>query len=266
MPKRFLSVSMAAAIMAGCGAAHHNTDMPALYPVEGLSAEQIMQSAHDAAGGESWRRPKSLSMMGYGVFYKGGEAVKHETHNMWRVYDAGKTDAHRVDGKVRLESLLGGQRIIDLSYDGEITYTAAGPQAPSEADKQWSSSFGFGVVRHALDDGYAVARQPDDLTDGRPSFIIKVTDPMGGTTQFGIAQDDYAILKVGFNTPRGWHERIYSNFYSNPGVAWVQPGRVRLYYNGVKTNEVIWTSFSINEDLPDCLFVLPEAQDCRPSY
>lgn len=242
----------------------HADKLTTLYPAEPeLSAENIVSQAHVAAGGKGWSRPVSLAMDGYAVFYKNGVAFKNEHHRMWRVYDAGKTDAHKVDGKVRIESIRDGKAVINLSYDGETTYTPQGPQPKTQTDKQWSSSFGFGVIRHALDDGYSLSRLPDDLIDGRPAFLVRVTDPAGGTTQFGIAQDDYAVLKVGFDTPRGWHERIYSNFYSNPGESWVQPGRVRLYYNGVKSNEVIWTSYAINEDLAPCLFVLPETQDCR---
>ncbi|MGJ8563026.1 MAG: hypothetical protein ACSHXY_05685 [Alphaproteobacteria bacterium] len=235
-----------------------------LYPVQSeLSAADIMAQAHEAAGGEAWSRPISLAMDGYAVFYKNGSAAKHETHRMWRVYEAGKTDAHKVDGKVRIESLRDGIAVIDLSFDGSTTYTPQGAQPQSESDNQWSSSFGFGVIRHALDDGYSLKRLPDDLVDGRPVFMVNVMDPSGGETRFGIAQDDRAILKVGFDTPRGWHERIYSNFYSNIAESWSQPGRVRLYYNGVKANEVIWTSYEINKPLKACLFVLPEALNCR---
>ena len=228
-----------------------------------LSAVEIMSRAHEAAGGEVWTRPESLAMDGYAVFYKNGKSVKHEHHRMWRVYDAQKTDAHKVDGKVRIESVLNGTPVINLSYNGQTTYTPQGPQPKSESDKRWSSNFGFGVIRHALDEGYKLERLPDDLIDGKAAYMIKVIDAVGGETQFGIAQNDYKILKVGFDTERGWHERIYSNFYSNPTESWVQPGRVRLYYNGVKSNEVIWTSYSINQELPDCLFVLPETDDCR---
>jgi len=222
-----------------------------------------MTRAHKAAGGTEWRRPQSLTMEGYAVFYKGERSVKHEHHRMWRVYDAAKTDAHKVDGKVRIESVLEGTPVINLSYDGQTTYTPQGAQPKSESDKRWSSNFGFGVIRHALDEGYNLERLPDDLIDGQAAFMVKVIDPSGGETQFGISQDDFKILKVGFDTERGWHERIYSKFYSNEGEVWVQPGRVRLYYNGVKANEVIWTSYKINQDLPDCLFVLPQAADCR---
>jgi hypothetical protein len=68
---------------------------------------------------------------------------------------------------------------------------------------------------------------------------------------------DYAVLSVGFATPRGWHERIYSNFYQKPGLSWVQPGRIRLYYNGVKQNEIVWRDFKLNEAMPDGLFTGP---------
>ena len=88
--------------------------------------------------------------------------------------------------------------------------------------------------------------------------MIRVTDAAGGDTVFSIAQDDFAILRVGFQTPRGWHERIYSDFFSNEGDAWVPPGRVRLFYNGVKANETIWTAYRINAPMDDQLFVLGE--------
>ncbi len=237
---------------------------PTLFPEqESLSPKEIMARAHEAAGGETWRRPQSLAMDGYAVFYQEGQTVKHERHRMWRVYDASKSDAHTVDGKVRILSEQDGKAIIDLSYNGETTYTTEGAQPKSESDKQWSSNFGFGVVRHALDEGYALERLPDDLIDGQAAYMIRVIDAADGITQFGVSQTDYSILKVSFDTPRGWHERIYSHFYSNPNESWVQPGRVRLYYNGVKANEVIWTKYVINKDSPDCLFVLPQAAECQ---
>ena len=185
---------------------------------------------------------------------------------MYRIYDADKTEAHRADGKVRVISIRNGTPVFDVSFDGQRTYTKDGPQPQSEADKRWASNFGFGVIRHALDEGYRLSRLQDDLVDGKPAYLIRVTDPVGGETQFAIAHSDYAILKVGFDTDRGWHERIYSNFYQNPEEAWVQPGRVRLYYDGVKANEVIWQRHIVGTDLPDCLFVLPQSDECRGPF
>lgn len=263
-----LSALLVLALLSACQTATGTAPIPAptyltlKTDFESLSATEIMTRAHAAAGGEEWTRPKSLSMNGYAVFYRGGQTVTHERHRMWRVYDAAKTDAHKADGKVRILSEKDGAPIIDLAFDGTTTYTAKGPQPKSAADAQWASNFGFGVIRHALDEGYSLERLPDDLVDAQPAYVIKVIDAAGGSTQFAIAQSDYAILRVGFDTARGWHERVYSHFYSNPGDVWVQPGRVRLYYDGVKANEVIWTAYEINRDLPDCLFVLPQSEDC----
>ena len=238
-------------------------NLATLEPSDKRNAGEIMQSAHMAAGGESWTRPISLSMDGYAVFYRDGAASKHERHSMWRVYDAGKQEAHRVDGKVRIQSIKDGVAVFDLAYDGQTTSTPAGAQPKSEADKRWASNFGFGVIRHALDEDYKLKRLADDLVDGQAAYVLRITDPAGGDTVFAIRISDAAIVRVGFDTERGWHERIYSNFFSNPGEAWQQPGRVRLYYNGVKANEVIWTSYAVNQDLPDCLFVLPQADGCE---
>lgn len=249
--------------LTACQTAERDTLSTLFTTAPELSAADIMHRAQEAAGGETWIRPESLAMKGYAVFYKNGVSVKNEAHNMWRVYDRDKKDAHKADGKVRIESLRGGTPFFDVSFDGETTYTQDGPQAPSSADAQWASAFGFGIGRHAFDPGYTLARLPDDLVDGQPVYTVKITAPTGGYTNFWIAQDNAAILKIGFDTARGWHERIYSNFFTNPNVSWTQPGRVRLYYNGVKSNEVIWQSFAINQGLDDCLFVLPETEECR---
>jgi hypothetical protein len=223
-----------------------------------LSAREIVERATDAAGGETWRRPGTLLLEGYAVFYgPGGEALVNERHTMWRVYPEWKPDGHAADGKVRIESWRRGERVTYLAFDGQTTYGPNGALPPSEADRQWAENFGFGVIRFALDPGYSLTRLPDDLVDAVPAHIIEVTDPAGGKTQFAIATETYNVLRVGFATPRGWHERIYSEFYRIPGVSWIQPGRIRLFYNGVKQNELVWRSFTLNAEMPDSLFGPP---------
>jgi hypothetical protein len=219
------------------------------------SARIIVERATAAAGGESWRRPRTLYLEGYGTFYApDGTALINENHRMWRVYPEFKPDAHNVDGKVRIESIRGGQTVSYTAFDGTRSYGLNGILPPSSADTQWAENFGFGVIRFALDTGYSLARQPDDMVDGIPVYRIEVSDPKGAKTLFGISRRNYQILSVGFSTPRGWHERIYSNFFSKPGINWVQPGRVRLYYNGVKQNEIVWRDFRLNADFDDALF------------
>jgi hypothetical protein len=220
-----------------------------------LSARTIVERATAAAGGESWRRPVTLYLEGYGTFYApDGTPLINESHRMWRVYPAFKPDAHNADGKVRIESIRGGQVVSYSAFDGARTYSLNGVLPPSAADTQWAENFGFGVIRFALDDGYVLARQPDDLVDGVPVYRIEVTDSSGDKTLFGIARGNYQILSVGFSTPRGWHERIYSEFFTKRGISWVQPGRVRLYYNGIKQNEIVWRDFKLNEPMADGLF------------
>jgi hypothetical protein len=219
-----------------------------------LSARDIVERATLAAGGETWRRPKTLYLRGYAIFYDGGQARIHERHEMWRVYPDFKPNAHGADGKVRIDSYRDGALVTQLAFDGERTWTQDGVQPPSAADRQWSENFGFGVIRFALDDGYRLERLMDEWVDGVGCHLIMVIDPTHAETLFCISARDFSILKVGFVTPRGWHERIYSDFYRKPGVDWVQPRRVRLLYNGVKQNEIIWTDFILNAPMPDAMF------------
>ena len=239
------------------GAAPQSPPLGAV-PVDALAARTIVERAITAAGGESWRRPRTLYMEGYSIFYgSDGVPIVNDKHAMWRVYPEWKSNAHRADGKVRIETHRAGVRTLLLTFDGTTSYTEKGPQPPSEADKQWAENFGFGVIRFALDEGYALKRLPDDLVDAKPAYLVEVTDPSGAKTQFAIARDTFNVVKVGFATPRGWHERIYSDFYSKPGISWVQPGRIRLLYNGVKQNELVWRDFTLNAPMADGLFVVP---------
>jgi len=226
-----------------------NTDKP-------LTATQIMEKAHEKAGGAFWQEPKSLTLKGYGIFYLDGEPVKHETHNMWREFEQTKDAAHKANGKVRIESFRDSTPVFIVTYDGENTYDLNGKQEKSAADNRWASNFGYGAIRHALDDGYSLQLVADDTIKTKPAYTIEVTDPNKGETFFGIDKEDFKIVKVAFQTPRGWHHREYSDFFSKDEYLWLQAGRVALFYNGKISNEVFWTDFEVNEVLPDSLFVL----------
>lgn len=256
MKTNLVLIVLLAAFVTG-GARASDPDLRGLYSTEtDLSAAEIIAAAHEAAGGDDWRRPKSLLMSGYAVMYRDGAAILYDDYKMWRVYTAVKEDAHVADGKVRIEGKRDGETVFVMAFDGEKTYDANGPVADQSANARWASNFGFGAIRHALDDGWSQKRLPDDLVDGRLAHVVELKDPAGGVTRFAFAQDDHAILYVGFDTPRGWHERRYSNFFTKQDVNWVQPGRVRLYYDGVKQNEVIWTDFNLNAEMDDALFVV----------
>jgi hypothetical protein len=226
----------------------------ALMAAAELDGTEIVRRAHAAAGGPGWVRPKSLYLKGEAVFYTMEGVKRCESYEMWRVFPDMTSAAHAANGRVRIQYSCGGKLDTMLSFDGESTYTLKGKMPASDADKQWSENFGFGVIRYALDEGFKVGRLPDDMIDGRPSFIVRVTDPSGGKTVFGIAQDNYNVLKVSFATPRGWHERIYSDFFTKPGASWSQPSRIRLLYDGVKQNELFWKEFETGKTYPEDLF------------
>ena len=240
------------------------SNAPAANAEEGvpISARGIVARAQTAAGGETWIHPQTLLMRGHAVFYTPRGVERHERYDMWRVYPKQKGMAHAADGKVRIESRHQGRCARLITFDGQRSYTLEGPQPPSEADKQWSENFGFGVIRFAIEPGFRQERLPDDSVDGRPVYVVRIIDPSNQVTLFSIAQDDYAILRLGFDTSRGWHERLYSNFFRKPGISWVQPGLVRLYYDGVKQNEIIWTDFELDRSMPDALFVVAKGDSC----
>lgn len=205
-------------------------------------------------------RPRSLIMTGHGVFFPNGAQqgrVDVPDYRMWRVYPAQSTDAHAANGMVRIDAKLAdGQIYFQTAFDGVDTYNQNGRVPGAQASREWSENFGFGIIRFALDEGFKLDRLPDDAADGQPMFVVRVTDPQGGKTLFGISRDDFQILWLGFATPRGWHERRYSRFYRRRGASFTQPGMVRLFYDGVKQNEITWTDYRVNEAISQAHFRL----------
>ncbi|MEM7049252.1 MAG: VOC family protein [Acidobacteriota bacterium] len=225
-----------------------------------LSATDIVERAILAAGGEAWRRPQTLRLAGQAVFSEQGDPRASrfaDRYRMWRVFPDRSGDAHTANGKVRLEAWAGDDAIFQTAYDGQRTYDANGPVDEDQARRDWSSAFGFGILRFALDQGFTVDRLLDDQIEGHPCHFVRVTDPAGSATRFAIDRHDYSVRWVGFDTPKGWHHRIYSDFRWHRNPHFRQPTRVRLYYNGTKTADIHWQEFAVNQQIDDKVFVLP---------
>ncbi len=270
MPRRLALFALLLANVVGAEAPPPEAErgsMPAAVQAQpALDGAAIIARAHAAAGGEHFVKPGTLFLAGYNIIRPpGGGEVLWDRYAMWRQFADDKPDAHRASGRVRIEAWTGQDLALLLTFDGETTYDEDGPVEDQSANAMWSSNFGFGAIRNALDPGWKQARMPDDLIDGEPAFLVRLTDPAGGETLFGFRQSDYAILYVGFDTPRGWHERRYSHFFSKPGSDWVQAGRVRLFYDGVKKNEAIWTDYRVGEPFDPSLFRV-EAAPAAPSW
>lgn len=231
-----------------------------------LDGAEIIRRAHAAAGGEQFVRPGSLFLSGYNIL-RGPDGSERlwDRYAMWRVFGDEKLDAHQANGRVRIEAWTDGTLALLLAFDGEHTWNQSGRMEDQSANAMWSANFGFGAIRNALDEGWTQARRPDDLLDGEPAYFVELTDPSGGQTLFAFRQSDFATVYVGFDTPRGWHERRYSHFFPVPGTDWVQAGRVRLFYDGVKANEAIWTHVEIGQPYDDALFQ-PETPPAAPGW
>ena len=227
---------------------------------DAFSGREIVLRAYAANGGETWRRPQTLRLSGWSVVYPEGRlagATVIDDYRMFRVFPTEGGAAHEANGQVRFEGYTRGERVFLISYDGERTYTARGPLTLDDADERWSAAFGFGVIRFAADEGFAVERLADTEVGGHRVYVVRVADPAGTGTVFAVDQEDYAVRRVGFDTPEGWHERIYSDFFwveATGGGRFRQPGELRLVYDGVVEREIRWTEAAVNDALDPALF------------
>lgn len=221
-----------------------------------LTAHDIVEKAHEAAGGETWRTLRTLQLQGHASFFNAGQTSVADSYRMIRVLPDHSASAHLANGMVRFDAYIGEKVLFQISFDGKDSYDQNGLIEDAAASERWKSNFGFGIIRFALEPGFVLTRMADDTVDGHESYFIRVTDPSGQDTLFAIDRESYAIRMVGFDTPRGFHHRIYDTFRRREGLSFTQPGHVRLYYDSVKTADIRWTDFRVNEDLSPERFVI----------
>jgi hypothetical protein len=227
--------------------------------VPGATPTQIVDWAAARAGGEQWLHARSNRMEGWAELCRNGLAdscIRADRYVMHRLYPKDLESAHAGTGKFRLDALAAGKVIFRVSFDGARSYDQDGPVPPERAARSEASAFGFSAIRFATRPGFRLERLADDSVDGHPCFLVRVTDPSGAATIFGIDQESAYIRLAAWDTPRGWHQRVYSDFYWVPEPGFLQPGRVRLYYSGAKEVDIRWTAAALNEPMPDELFVL----------
>jgi hypothetical protein len=228
-------------------------------PIDGKA---ILARATQAAGGDAWANAKTLILRGRAVFWGKAGAVPTsapDSYVMHREFDPDRVAAHGAEGKLRIEVSDKGKRLWVIGYNGVTTWTDKGVVPKEEADRMWASNFGFGIIRHALKPGFLSERLADGNVDGHPVYMVRLTDPSGTESLFGIDTKSYAIRMVGFFTPRGWHVRTYDNFFRPKSMpTWLQAGRVTLTYNGVKQNEIHWTAVDIDVPIDAAMFAPPK--------
>lgn len=235
--------------------------------VDSPDAATILDRATEAAGGEGWAKAKTLTLSGRAIFYGANGAAVRSTaddYRMWRVYDPARKASHAAEGKVRIVAKAGDRTMFTVGYDGATTWNDKGVVPKAEADAYWASNFGFGIIRRARDPGFRAERVPDDAIGAHRLYMVRLTDPAGGVTLFGIDAGSYAIRMMAFMTPKGWHMRTYDDFVTLRNPRWLQARHVTLYYNGVKQNEVFWTMTRVNAPIDDALFAPPAAPQPKP--
>jgi hypothetical protein len=228
-----------------------------------LDGRTILARATEATGGDDWANARTLVLRGRATFWANASPVPSsapDSYVMYREFDPNRQAAHGAEGKLRIIVSDKGRHLWTVGYDGEHSWNDRGVIPKAEADKLWANNFGFGIIRHALKPGFRSERLPDGNVDGWPVFMVRLTDPTGTESLFGIDQKDFAIRMVGFLTPRGWHVRTYGDFFRPKSMPrWLQAGKVTLHYNSVKQNEIYWTEAEVNVPIDAKVFAVPPA-------
>lgn len=256
-----LFMSLAAAAGPVTAAAVITVIKPAIaISVAAPSARDIISMAVAASGGETWQQPKTLFLKGDAIWTPYGKTdatnqIKFDDYAMYRVFPADNDAARQANGRVRFDAKFGGTLYMQLIFDGKTTHNFLSDLAkPYQKHFSWSNNFGFGILRFADREGFQLDRLTDDQIEGFACYVVQITDPKKMITTFWIDQETKYIRSVAFTTDVGFHQRIYSDFKRAANVDFVQPTRVRLYFDGIKWMDIRWRQFNINEAIADGVF------------
>jgi hypothetical protein len=230
---------------------------------DSLSPREVVERAVEAHGGDVWLEPVTLRLSGTATFYEaktGKVRATADDYRMWREMDAERTSAHGASGKVRIVAKAGERLIFQVGYDGETTWTERGIMPKDQADAYWATNFGFGIVRRALSEGFSLSFAPSRDIRGRSTQLVRITDPGEAETLFGFDAESGFITYLAFDTPRGFHERLYEDFVRLEN-GWVQARSVTLLYDGVKNNTVFWSETAVGEAMDPAIFTPPIVSD-----
>lgn len=221
-----------------------------------LSPREIVERAVTAHGGALWLDPGTLELSGSAVFYDPATGAVRSTsddYRMWRTFEQGRTAAHEASGKVRIVARSHDKILFEVGYDGETTWTERGVMPQAEADAYWANNFGFGIIRSALEDGFALHPAPPREIGGRKTDLVRIVDPKGQQTLFGFDRASGFVTYMAFATPRGFHERLYGDFIRLDN-GWVQARSVTLLYDGIVSNSVYWREARVGAPLDPAIF------------
>jgi hypothetical protein len=232
-------------------------------PVVDPAAREILGRAIEAAGGDSWRRPRTLQLSGWADYFPRGrlrERIRMDTYSMDRVFPGASEQAHRANGQVRFVVRHGELLFLRQVFDGRRSQAALGEEAKKHADHfAWKNNFGFGIIRFADGPGFGLACLADDQVEGHACHFIEVLDKAGQTTVFGIDRESSRVRLAAFDTLVGFQQRLYSDFaWADAARGFLQPQRVRIFFDGAKWFDIRWERVVLNEEIPDATFRIPE--------
>jgi hypothetical protein len=229
-----------------------------------LTALDVLKKATEVAGGETWHNPKTLLLKGDADFTPYGladekNAIHFDKYVMHRVFPPYNDEAHKMNGKVRFDAVYKDSTFFLLNFDGKKQTLNLSERAKSYS-KQFnlSNNFGFSIIRFADKPEFQTTLLGDDYVDGFPCYMIKIIDPKKNQTVFGIDKKDFYIRQVAFSTEVGFHHRIYSDFVKAKNVSFLQPTRLRIYFEGLKWVDIHWREFYVNQAIDDKVFMLGE--------
>ncbi len=227
-----------------------------------LTGKEILEKTTIANGGDSWQKPQTLQLSGHATWTPFGKtdtsSIYFDTYKMFRIFPSENNAARIANGKIKFIAKYADSLYMQLIFDSKTTQNYLSNRAkPFQKYFSWGNNFGFSIIRFANKDSFKVERLVDDQVEGNSCYTVSITDPKQFVTTFSIDKKSFYIRGVSFITDIGYHNRIYSDFEKiklKGGKYFVQPKRLRLFFDGFKWMDINWLNNKVNEPISDEIF------------
>lgn len=168
--------------------------------------------------------------------------------------------------KLRIQMQLLGQDKIEV-YDGKSGWTSVGGWV-SRANKKTAERIaeelkhGLNALANLDDPGFRLETLPDKQVNGKLCQVLKLSSPDGNWTLLYLDKVSKMVLRsefMGFDSEQGVSALKATNYYDyRPIMGFPTPFRLIEFVADKKTQEAQLDAVSIDDDITDELFQMPE--------
>ncbi|MEL6865880.1 MAG: hypothetical protein AAFP19_15750 [Bacteroidota bacterium] len=216
-----------------------------------MNSTELLTHTIEAAGGKQWQRSPILHLKGSAHFTPFGQTDDQHYGYFdrceWsRHFGSDEEVPKGKEQQIRFELMDNEQPFFILNTKDNSSPISLSQSAHTYQEYlKWSKDWELDWLRMANRSGFNRQLLTEDIVEKYHCYFLKITSPNHQERLFGIDQYTYRIRYQGWRTPVGYHHLIYDEFVQLPHTSFIQPSKLKIYFDGIKWMEIKWKDVEI---------------------